>query len=168
MASNLGSIMSTLMGSDSLKGIAKASGVDAKAVSQVLSLALPLLIQGAGKQTSGSTASGFASALESHAKSDVSNLASFFGKVDADDGAKIVSHLLGAKNDASAKDIAKKSGIDVQTVVKIMAVAAPLLMSLLGKKTTSSKKDEKNTTAALASALLSNVDVGSLLSGLLK
>ena len=165
MASNLNSIMSTLMGSDALKGIAKSTGVDAKAVSTVLELALPVLIQGAGKQSTGSTAASFASALQSHAANDTSNLTSFFKNVDVADGAKIVGHLLGAKNDANAKDIAKKSGIDAKTVAQIMAVAAPLLMSLIGKKTTNSKKDD---VSSLASALLSNVDVGSLIGSFLK
>ena len=169
MASNLGSIMTTLLGSDALKGISSASGVSSKDVTSVLSSALPLLLSGAGKQTSGKTASGFASALEQHAGTDISNLASFFKNVDADDGAKIVQHLLGSKTNSAAKDIAKKSGLDAEQVIKILAVAAPLLMSLLGKKTQSDKKKDKtSTTAALASALLSNVDVGSILTSLLK
>lgn len=169
MASSLTTIMSTLMGSDALKGIAKTAGIDSNDVSKVLESALPLLLNGASKQTSGKTAESFASALEQHAGNSTSNLASFFKKVDIEDGAKIVGHLLGDKQETNAKTIAKKTGIDTQTVIKILAVAAPLLMSLLGKNTQESKKKEKtSTTAALASALLKNVDVGSIISALVK
>lgn len=47
-----------------------------------------------------------------------------------------------------------------------MAAAAPLLMSLLGKETNSEKSD-KSATGDILGTLLSNVDVGSLLTGLL-
>lgn len=169
MANNLSSIMSTLMSSDALKAIAKTSGIDASDVSKVLTSALPELISGASKQSaSKKTAESFATALEDHGSKSISNLTSFFKNVDIEDGSKIVSHLLGTSSQTKAKSISKSSGIDAKTVTTIMATAAPLLMSVLGKQTQAQKKKSESTTASIASALLSNVDVGGIINSFLK
>lgn len=167
---DLGSIASTLLGSSSLNGIANSAGVSKKDVTQVLSSALPLLLQGAGKQSTGkSTAASFAQALEQHAGNSTSSISQFFKNVDLEDGAKIVSHLLGKSTNSTAKTISSKTGIDADQVATILAAAAPLIMSLLGKKTAQAKKTEKtSTTQDLAKALIGNVDVNSILKGLLK
>lgn len=170
MAFDLGTIASTLLGSSSLNGIAKSTGASKDDISQVLSSALPLLLQGATKQSkSKTTAAGFAEALEQHAANSTSSLSSFFKNVDLDDGAKIVSHLLGTSTNSTAKKISKTSGLDSETVTKILAAAAPLVMSLLGKGAAQAKKaDKASSTQDIAKALLGNVDVGSILTGLLK
>lgn len=169
MGLDLNSITSTLLGSDALQGIVSSTGASKNDITKVLTSALPSLLSGAGKQASGKdTASSFASALEHHATNSTSSLSSFFKNVDITDGGKIVSHLLGGSKDSTAEKIAKESGIDPKTVAKILAVAAPLLMSLIGKKTNEAKKDDKTSTASLAQALLSNVDVGNILTGFLK
>lgn len=167
---DLNSIAKTLLGSASSKGIAQQTGVSSKQVTEVLTSALPLLLEGAGKQSTGkSTAASFAEALASHATSDTKNLSSFLSNVDLEDGAKIVNHLLGKGKNTTAKKISKESGIDTETVIKILAAAAPLLMSLLGKKATSNAKtNKKQSTASIASAILENVDVGGLIGSFLK
>lgn len=164
---DLTSIASTVLGSGALDGIISKTGSSKNDVSSVLSEALPLLIQGAGKQSSGSNANGFAQALEQHASNSTSNLSSFFKNVDIEDGAKIVSHLLGSNTSDIAKQIAKKLNIDGKQVSTIISTAAPLLMSLLGKKATEAK-DSKTSTASIAQALLGSVDVNSILKGFLK
>lgn len=164
---DLTSIASTVLGSGSLDGIISKTGASKKDVSSVLGEALPLLLQGAGKQSTGSTANAFAQALEQHASNSTSNLSSFFKNVDINDGAKIVSHLLGSNTSSVSKEIAKKLNIDEKQVSSILSTAAPLLMSLLGKKATENK-DAKTSTASIAQSLLGSVDVGSILKGFLK
>ena len=169
MALGLEALAKTLLGGDSLLGISQASKTSSDDVTSVLSAALPLLLQGASKQsTNAKTQQSFVEALTSHAKTSTSDLSSFFNKVDADDGAKIIAHLLG-NNDKAAEKISKKSGVDAAKVAKILAVTAPLFMSLLGKKTkTESKKDKDADVASIASALLGSVDAKTLLSAFLK
>ena len=169
MANN--SLLSSLLTPATLKGIASMTGVSANDVSSILTSALPTLLNGASKQSSqAKTAESFANALLQHADKDTKSISTFLKNVDIDDGAKIVSHLLGATGTTSAtKKAAKESGIDAKTVAKVLSIAAPLLMSLLGKQ---SKKDNKKgdtlNLASVAGSLLSNADVGSLLTGLLK
>ncbi len=138
MATNIQTIAKTLLGADAIKGIGKTTGLDGEDIANILSNALPQLLSGASKQsTSKKTAASFAEALESHAGSKTSNLASFFKNVDIEDGAKIVGHLLGKGTDTTAKKISKSLGIDAADVIKVLAAAAPLLMSLMGQKTQS-------------------------------
>ena len=172
MATDLAGIMSTLLGGNTLSALSKQSGVKADDLTKILSSALPSLLQGANKQSNDAkTAAGFASALEQHAKTDTGSLASFFKNVDTTDGSKIVQHLLGTSTNKKTDEIAKSSGIDPKTVATVMAFAAPLMMSLIGKQATAKKEEKKaetNTTASIAQSLLSNIDVGDILKGLLK
>ena len=161
MATNTTELLTQLLSSDALAGIAKATGATNKDVSGVLAAALPALLKGATSQsTSATTAESFAKALASHANEDTSNLSSFFKNVDLTDGAKIVGHLLGAK-DTTAETASKKTGIDAKTVKVIMAAAAPLLMSLLGKQTKAKTSNSADVLKA-ATSLLGKTDVASI------
>ncbi len=163
----LSNVMKTLLSSDSVKNLSKATGTTQKDVKSVLNSALPLLLEGAGKQAADKkTSAGFAGALTKHAKADTGDLARFLDGVDLADGARIIGHLLGGKTDDTAKKVAGESGVSSANVTKILSAAAPLLMSLLGQNA-GSDKDDKVDLGDLAGALLNNVDVGSLLTGLL-
>lgn len=166
---DINSLVSTLLSSDSVKNVSKKTDTSASDVKNVLSAALPLLLNGADSQAkSDDTAESFANALADHSKNDTSNLASFLGNVDLEDGAKIVGHLLGSKSDSSTNKIAKESGIDAEKVGAILSAAAPLLMSLLGQQTNEEKENDSSAAiGSLVGTLLSNVDVGSLVTGLL-
>ena len=163
---DINSLLGTLLSSDSVSGVSKATKADDKEVASVLNAALPLLLKGAKKQSEDKdTAESFATALLSHGKKDTSNLSSFLKNVDLDDGSKIIGHLLG-KDDDSVKKIAKSSGVSAKKTGDILSAAAPLLMSLLGQES-ASKKSDNNVALELAGALLKNVDVGDLIGDLL-
>ena len=162
---DMNSLISTLLSSDSVSGVSKATKASSKDVQSVLSAALPALLNGAKAQSEDkSTAESFAKALLSHGKDDTSNLSSFLKNVDLEDGSKIISHLLGS--DDSVKKIAKKSGVDAKETGDILSAAAPLLMSLLGQES-ASKKSNGSAALEIAGAVLKNVDVGDLLGDLL-
>lgn len=164
---DMNSLIGTLLSSDSVSGVSKATKANDKDVQSVLNAALPLLLKGAKSQSEDkNTAESFATALLSHGKKDTSNVSSFLKNVDLDDGAKIIGHLLG-NNDDSVKKIAKSSGVSAKETGDILAAAAPLLMSLLGQESASSKKADNNIALELAGALLQNVDVGDLIGDLL-
>ena len=163
---DINSLLGTLLSSDSVSGVSKATKADNNEVASVLNAALPMLLKGAKKQSEDKdTAESFATALLSHGKKDTSNLSSFLKNVDLDDGSKIIGHLLG-KDDDSVKKIAKSSGVSAKKTGDILSAAAPLLMSLLGQES-ASKKSDNNVALELAGALLKNVDVGDLIGDLL-
>ena len=163
---DINSLLGTLLSSDSVSGVSKATKADNNEVASVLNAALPMLLKGAKKQSEDKdTAESFATALLSHGKKDTSNLSSFLKNVDLDDGSKIIGHLLG-KDDDSVKKIAKSSGVSTKKTGDILSATAPLLMSLLGQES-ASKKSDNNVALELAGALLKNVDVGDLIGDLL-
>ena len=134
----------------------------------MLSNGLPNLLNGAKAQAEGDTLEGFANALSQHAKDDTGDLSAFLQNVDMEDGRKILGHLLGGDRETAVQEISDKTGITQKDTSNILSATAPLLMSLLGQQTQQSQKeDESAGVPSLMSALLGNVDMGSLLIGLL-
>lgn len=153
------SILTAMLSTSNIKNIGKASGASTDQVKSVLTSALPTLLSGASTQANtASTAAGFLQALTSHAGDSAS-------KIDLGDGAKILSHLLGSSQAKNTTSIAKASGVEKSTVTSILAAAAPLLLSVLGKQS----NDSGVSGNALGSLLggLSAGNMGSLLTGLL-
>lgn len=190
---DISSLLGTVMSANGTSGISEAAGVSNDQTRSVLTAALPALLSGALNQSSNSsTASGFASALTQHAASNTNDLGAFLSNVDMKDGEKIVNHLLGSDSDAIIAQIAGNSGVKKSDVKKVLAAAAPLLMSLLGKEVNSQQQSSSsagvasimgsllggggNSTAGLLTSLLgggsssnsSGGGLGSLLTGLLK
>lgn len=98
---------------------------------------------------------------------------------------KIIGHLLGGNSNAVAEQAAAKSGLDLGTTLKILAMAAPLLMSLLGKTAQTQQQVQTQSAtlqplqqnqqsgsglniSSILGSLLKNVDIGKLLISLLK
>ncbi len=159
------SLIGTLLSSDSISGVSKTTKSSSGDVTSVLSAALPLLLNGAQAQAEDkSTAASFSKALASHGKKDTSDLSSFLGNVDLEDGSKIVAHLLGSDGSA-VKEIAKKAGTNTKTATNVLSAAAPLLMSLMGHK--DNDDDDDNALGSIAAALIKNVDVGDVVGALL-
>lgn len=156
-----------LLSSDSVKGLSDLSGVSGDDVTSVLTQALPALLDGAkGQAKDEKTAESFAGALADHAKADTGNLGNFLGNVDLKDGAKIIGHLLGSNEKDTVNSVSKKTGVDSDKTSTILSAAAPLLMSLLGQQA-DEDDDKESGVATLVGALLENVDVTELLTGLL-
>jgi len=164
---DLKKLTDTLLSSDSIKGLSGLTGASDLDVKKVLNQALPTLLDGAnGQATNKDTADGFATALSDHAKSDTNDLTNFLGNVDLKDGAKIIKHLLGSDKDSVVKDVSKQTGVSKSKTTSILSGFAPLLMSLLGQQT-NEDKDSGSDIGGLIGSLLSNADLGGILSGLL-
>ena len=181
------SMLSTVVSQDSVKQISRSVKVPERDVQSVLMSALPALLGGAMEQANDqNTASGFVGALNQHSASDTSNLTSFLSGVDLDDGMKIIGHLLGGNSNAVAEQAAAKSGVDLVSTLKILAMVAPLIMSLLGKTAQSQQQAQTQSAtlqplqpqaqqsgggldiSSILGSLLKNIDIGKLLISLLK
>ena len=169
---DLNALMGTLLGSDSIESISKLSGASEDEVKKVLGSAMPKMLSGAQDQaTDEKTAEGFAKALSDHAQADTSDVRGFLSSVDQVDGAKIVAHLLSSLGSGSQgstqvlQSAASSSGLKPGQVAQILAIAAPLLMSLLGKQ--DGKEDQSVGVGGLMGALLGKTDTASLVQTLL-
>ena len=128
-------IMNMMLQSGALEQVSGMLGVDDKSAVSAIETVMPMLLKGMqGQATNANTQQGFMQALLDHSAEDTSDLKQAVKNVDVEDGAKIVNHLLGAQQqeEVAAKAI-KKSGLDKKTILKIMAILAPILMSKMGK-----------------------------------
>ena len=155
-------LLSSDLGKQIVSGVAGSTGNDSAKTSSVLTMALPVLMK--AMQNNASTpegAEGLMGALSGkHDGSILDNLGGLFGGgVDEkvkQDGAGILGHILGGKQQGIEQVISQKSGLDAGSVANILKVAAPLLMGILAKQ----KKEQNINNSGDLTALL-----GGLLSG---
>lgn len=128
-------LIGTLLGSETVGTLSKASGAKSAQVESLIGAALPLMLE--GMQKSAGTKKGEASltqALSDHAGSDTSSAKSFLTEVDDEDGAKILGHLFGEDTNQTVSALSKKAGMTKSQTANILVKLAPLLLSLLGQQ----------------------------------
>ena len=158
---DVNTLMKLVLSPASTQAISNSTGLPADKITAVLNNVMPMLLDGASAQAA-NNAVNFDQAIDAHADADTRDLGKFLGGVDLADGAKIVSHLLGAKTADSAEATAKGAGVNSADVKKIMAIVAPLLLTILGQQ-----KKKHGLGSALLSAVVSGAvkktDFGSML-----
>lgn len=153
-------LLNSDLGKTIINGVSGSTNTDQSKTSSVLTMALPVLMKAMERNASTPEgAQGLMGALDNkHDGSILDNLGSLFGGgVDDEvktDGSKILSHILGQKQQGVEQVIGQKAGVDSNSVSEILKVAAPILMGVLGKQ-----KQQNNVS--------SQNGIGSLLGGLL-
>ena len=133
-------LLNSDLGKTIISGVSGSTGTDQNKTSSVLTMALPVLMKAMERNASTPEgAQGLMGALSSkHDGSILDNLSGLFGGgVDdnvKNDGAKILGHVLGNKQQGVEQVIGQKSGLDAGSVANILKVAAPILMGVLGKQ----------------------------------
>lgn len=133
-------LLNSDLGKQIVSGVAGATGNDSSKTSSVLTMGLPVLMKAMERNAATPQgAEGLMGALASkHDGSILDNLGGLFGGgVDESvkqDGAGILNHVLGAKQQGVEQVISQKAGLDAGSVANILKVAAPILMGVLGKE----------------------------------
>lgn len=127
-------------GKQMIAGISNETNQPVDKTASVVSLALPILL-GALKRnaSSESGAAAIMGALDNkHDGSILENLSGLFGGgVNEDvkqDGLGILGHVLGGSQDNAVHALSQKTGLDTNGIMKILQVAAPILLGFLGKQ----------------------------------
>ena len=133
-------LLNSDLGKQLINGASRETKQPEDKTAQVVQMAIPLLM-GAMKRNAKSPegAAGLMGALESkHDGSLLDNLGGFFeGGVSEDqkiDGLGILGHVLGGSQDNVVGALSKKSGMDSNSVMQILQVAAPAILAYLGKE----------------------------------
>ncbi|ALM19758.1 hypothetical protein AAT17_12920 [Nonlabens sp. MIC269] len=162
MASILDLLQSDL-GQTLIQGASQKTGQPADKTANVLSQAMPLIL--GAMQRNASTPEGAAAlnnALENpkHSSGSVLDmLGGIFGDGPGspeeleNDGAGILGHVLGAKQPRIETALSQSSGMDMQSVSKIIKIAAPILMGMLGKQKQTSQTQSNGIGDLLGSVL---------------
>ena len=131
---NLNSIGSLLSGGG-VKSIASRLKLKQSDVAKVLSEGIPAMLS--GMHDNASVKEGEASlnrALTDHAKDNTNDVSAFLKNADLKDGKKILGHVFGDNKNAILKQISNNTGVTKAKTGSILALAAPLLLTLLAKK----------------------------------
>lgn len=137
-------LLNSDLGKQIVSGVAGSTGNDTSKTSSVLTMGLPVLMKAMERNSATPEgAAGLMGALsKKHDGSILDNLGGLFdGGVDdavKQDGAGILGHILGGKQQGVQQVIGQKAGIDAGSVGNILKVAAPILMGYLGKQNASS------------------------------
>ena len=146
-------LLNSMLGSSSIEAMSKKSGASSAQVENVVSAALPLLMQ--KMQENASTEEGAASlsaALKAHAADDATDAASFIERSDGMDGAKIIKHILGEDTGKVQKSISRSTGLKSSQVSSILTSVAPLLLTMVGGQT-----QQQNTQSNQLGSLLGGI-----------
>ncbi len=153
-------LLNSDLGKQIIGGVSKQTGAPQNKTADVLSMAMPVLM-GAMKRNASTPegASGLLSALSGkHDGGILDNLGGLFsGGVDSNvlqDGAGILGHVLGAKQNNVQNALSQKSGLDAGTIGSILKIAAPLLMGYLGKQTKQNNVSDANGLSGLLGSVL--------------
>ena len=130
------------MGQMLINGAGKQLGMGESKAGSAIQAALPLIL-GAMKNNASSSdgATGLLKALgnNKHSGGVLDNLESILGGGGIDDnvmqdGAGILGHVFGGREENVAQAVSKSSGVDLGQAMGILKVAAPFIMSYLGKE----------------------------------
>jgi hypothetical protein len=115
--------------------ISETVGADPHATRSVVEGAVPLLVSAlAGNASAGGAESILGALSRDHDGSILDDLAGFLGGGGAmDQGAAILGHILGGRQEGAASALSRTSGLSLQKVMQILAMVAPLVMGALGK-----------------------------------
>ncbi|REE81651.1 uncharacterized protein DUF937 [Lutibacter oceani] len=155
-------LLNSDLGKTLISGTSQQFGQDKGKTTSALNAALPLIL-GAMKNNASTPegASGLLNALsnEKHSGGILDNLGSILGgsgvdKDVLDDGAGILGHVFGGKEQNVAKAVSTSSGIDLDTAMNILKVAGPLVMGALGKETRQKNVADQSGIGDLLSGML--------------
>ena len=155
-------LLNSDLGKGLVNNLAGQTGQDENKTGDLLTMALPVLMQAMNRNASASPqgADSLLNALDSkHDGSILDNIEGYFnGGVDdsaISDGSNVLNHVLGAKQSNVENALSMKSGIDAGTVSQILKMATPLLMGYLGQQ-----KRQNNVT--------NSSDLGGMLGGMVQ
>ncbi|CDF79107.1 conserved hypothetical protein (DUF937) [Formosa agariphila KMM 3901] len=155
-------LLNSDLGKGLVSNLAGQTGQDSNKTGDMLSMALPVLMQAMNRNATASPegADSLLNALDSkHDGSILDNLEGYFnGGVDEseiNEGSNVLNSVLGSKQSNVENALSQKSGIDAGTVSQILKMATPLVMGYLGQQ-----KRQNNIT--------NSSDLGSMLGGMVK
>lgn len=156
-------LLNSDLGKSIISGVSGSTGQDTSKTGSVLTMALPVLMK--AMQRNAATpqgAEGLMGALKKHDGNILDNLGDLFkGGVNQEvtnDGGKILSHVLGNRQQGVEQVIGQKAGIDAGSVGNILKVAAPILMGVLGKQTRQNNVSSPNDLGGLLGGMLGGND----------
>jgi len=168
-------LLNSDIGKQLINGASAQTGQSKEKTATVLSMALPAILGSMQRNaTTPEGASSLNKALEDkrHDGSIMDQLSGLLGEGNSqssllNDGAGILKHVLGGNQQRVEQNISKTSGVDTDSVAKIIKMAAPILMGMLGSQKRKGQVDQGGIGGLLGSVLGKGSSSGSLIESLL-
>ena len=121
-------LLKLLMSSSSTNTLSQNTGIDQKLIMKLLPLAIPILLKAmTNNSSSGEGALSLLNALGQHTSSR--SMPDQLKEADAEDGSKIIGHILGGNREKEIEGLAKQTGLTNDQVGKVLNNIAPSLLS---------------------------------------
>lgn len=118
----------TMLSQSSVNSVSGKTGLSSKQIQKLVMLALPILIKYMTKNaSSGEGALSLLGALSQHKNNNSMDLQ--LKDADEEDGAKIIHHILGNKENAVTQDLSSQTGLGTDQIHQVLSILAPGLMS---------------------------------------
>ncbi len=156
-------LLNSPMGKTLISGAGKQLGIGDQKAGSAMQTALPLILGAMKNNASGDSASGLLKALgdNKHDGSILDNLSDILGGSNINDdvlqdGAGILGHVFGGKQENVAAAVGKSSGLDLNSAMSILKVAAPFIMGYLGKQKRTQNISDTSGLEGLLGGMLGN------------
>jgi hypothetical protein len=132
--------LSNLLGSllsegQTINDISKKVGARPEEVQKAAKMSVPTLVEALNKNAEDEEKrASLNKALEDHSEDNVEDLQGFLNNIDLQDSQKMLGHILGGKKTQVESNISKSSGLSSGQVSSVLAMLAPILIGILGKK----------------------------------
>ena len=150
---NIEGLLGQVLSGNNLNAISQSIGADESTTSSAIQAALPMLVGALARNASSEGgASALAGALDQdHDGSVLDDIAGFVlgGGAQQRNGAGILGHVLGGRQDAVQQTVGQATGLDAGTIGQLLVTLAPLVMGYLGRQ----KQEQGMDAASLAGAL---------------
>lgn len=162
------------LGKSLIKGLSSQTGQSKSKTTALLNLAIPVMLQ--AMQRNSATKEGALGLLNAitnkHDGSILNNLNSIFSDSSLNavekDGGKILGHVFGKRQKNIQNALSKQSGVSNNSVTKVLKIAAPVVLGILGKqKQNSSVNDTKDLSKMISNLLKSQSKKQSFLEAIL-
>lgn len=126
---------------------ANKTGLNEGIADKMMPMAMAAIMAGLKKNTSSPDgAAALASALDNHDGSLLNNVSELSNANVIADGQKMLSHILGGKQQQTEMALAKSAGVDQSQIAQLLAMAAPAVLASLGR----AKREQGLDASALA------------------
>ncbi len=148
MASLLDGLMQQLSG-DTVSQLSQHIGADESSTSSAISMALPVIVSALANNASSDEGAGalFGALQRDHDGGLLDNLGALGSLLGGDtsaasgvspkalDGASILGHILGGRQDTVQSGIGQATGLSGAQIARLLAALAPIVMAYLGRQT---------------------------------
>lgn len=135
---NIEGLLGQVLSGNNVSAISQQIGADESTTSSAIQAALPLLLGGlANNAQSEGGASALAGALDrDHDGSVLDDIAGFVmgGGAQQSNGAGILGHVFGDRQEAVQQGVSQASGLDMSMVARLLPLLAPIVMGYLGRQ----------------------------------